>query len=381
MCGGPILVVSDTHFGFEDESEERFLGFIKYLTRWVQDGTTTIKGTGEELDAPRKIILLGDFIDLWVSRDPNLTRPYKESFSVVSSLIALGREIVYVVGNHDGLMRFYNDQNVLCEYAHVHGERYPETPVNGKWQGVQMGDKKYLFLHGHQFSGFRNKSVLRLGNFVGAAAAAAEEFRGFRWLGGVACVFTAAVVVSAFFSNPFFSALSGLPTSFGAQFGAGSTLVCGLILGVLASLGFLWFCGALMSVDYALFTHPGGAPHNQYPVIQKLLDKIKRKLPRYPVSAIVRSRGFKQEAASIDADVVVFGHTHNPGVCAFENQQPNRRIKQLVNTGSWIEQQTDDGFDTFVYVDSSRGRLYKWHYHPGHDTDPGHVTELAHWSN
>ena len=373
MCGGPILAVSDTHFGFEDESEARFLGFLEYLTRWVQDGTTSIEKTGEELDAPRKIILLGDFIDLWVSRDPNLTRPYMESFSVVSSLIALGREIVYVVGNHDGLMRFYNGQNLLCNHARVYGERYPETLVNGKWQGVQIGNKKYLFLHGHQFSLFRNKSVLRLGNFAGAAAAAAEGFWGFRWLGGVACVLTAAVVVSAFSPTPLFPALSGLTTSFGDRFGAGATLVFGLILGVLASLGLLWICGVLMSVVYALFTHPGGAPKNKYAIFQKLLDLVKRNLPRFPVGTIVRSRGFKQKEPFIDADIVVFGHTHNPGVCTFGDQQQSRRIKQLVNTGSWIEQQTDDNYNTFVYLDNSRGRLYKWRN--------GDVTELARWSN
>ncbi|MGZ4944093.1 MAG: hypothetical protein ACXV6K_07425 [Halobacteriota archaeon] len=124
-----------------------------------------------------------------------------------------------------------------------------------------------------------------------------------------------------------------------------------------------------------LGSRAGGAPKNKYGIFQKLLDLVKRNLPRYPVSKIVRSRAFKQEEPSIDADIVVFGHTHYPEVNTFGDQHKNHRIKRLVNTGSWIEQQTDAiRYDTFVYLDHSRGRLYKWHL-------DGDVEELERWSN
>lgn len=39
-----------------------------------------------------------------MSRDKNTVRPFKESFNVVKSLIALNREIMYVAGNHDDIV-------------------------------------------------------------------------------------------------------------------------------------------------------------------------------------------------------------------------------------------------------------------------------------
>lgn len=376
MYDGPILAFSDTHFGFEPESETRFLGFMEHLKGWVGNGTTTIHETSdgkpETLDAPQRIILLGDIIDLWVSRDPNIVRPYKESYNPVTSLIELGCRIAYVVGNHDRLADAYKDQNVLCNWMHVYDEVYPE-PVDGQWQGEQIGNKKYLFLHGHQFSVFRNKSVLRFGNFIGSAATAAEGFWQFKWFGGIALIVTVVIAASAFVPNPLFSALSGFAASFGVRFGAGVTLLSGLLLGILATFGVLWLFGRLMWVDYELFRHPGGAPKSKYDIVQTLLTWVKRHLPRPPVCNTVRSRGFKQEEPAINADIVVFGHTHNPGVCTFGDHQHNHRIQQLVNTGSWIAQLADDNYDTFVYIDESRGRLYRW--------DGDQVLERGRWSN
>jgi predicted phosphodiesterase len=370
---GPILALSDTHFGFEPESETRFLGFIEYLKDWVDNGTTTIyktiDGKPETLDAPRRIILLGDIIDLWVRRDANIVRPYKESYNPVTSLIELGGNtldelhkirIAYVVGNHDRLADAYKDKNVLCNWMHVYDEAYPET-VGGQWQGEQIGNKKYLFLHGHQFSMFRNKSVLRFGNFIGSAAAAAEGFWQFKWFGGIALIVTVVIAASAFVPNPLFSALSGFATSFGVRFGAGVTLLTGLFLGILATFGVLWLFGRLMWVYYELFRHPGGATKSKHDAVQTLLAWVKRHLRRRPVCDTVQSRGFKQAEPAIDADIVVFGHTHNPGVCTIGDHQHNHRIQQLVNTGSWIAPLTDDdNYDTFVYIDESRGRLYRW---------------------
>jgi metallophosphoesterase superfamily enzyme len=78
MSDTPILVISDTHFGFEDRSQDSFQHFMEYVTSWVHEGTKKIEETDETLDAPQKIIILGDFIDLWVSRDHNRTSISRE---------------------------------------------------------------------------------------------------------------------------------------------------------------------------------------------------------------------------------------------------------------------------------------------------------------
>jgi len=50
MSNGPILVISDTHFGFEDESAVRFQHFMTHLTNSVQSGQLTIKKSREQSD-------------------------------------------------------------------------------------------------------------------------------------------------------------------------------------------------------------------------------------------------------------------------------------------------------------------------------------------
>ena len=50
MSNGPILVISDTHFGFEDESAARFQHFMTHLTNSVQSGQLTIKKSREQSD-------------------------------------------------------------------------------------------------------------------------------------------------------------------------------------------------------------------------------------------------------------------------------------------------------------------------------------------
>ena len=360
MSDTPILVISDTHFGFEHRSQDSFQHFMEYVTSWVQERTKKIEETDETLDAPQKIIILGDFIDLWVSKDSNSLRPYQESFNIVNSLIALGCEIVYVVGNHDDIVRrFYVGQHILPNWAQVYGDRYPDAKIDGKWQG-RIGNKTYLFLHGHQFSFFRNQSVLRLGDFVGSAAAASLGFWKFKWLGALVFLLTLAIVASAFFPNSLFTVLSDLTASLSTQLGVGWTLIGGLILGFLASLGVLWLFGSLMIVYSDLYRHPGHTL-NRY---------LKLRIPWQTIYKVIRSRGFKREELTIDADVVVFGHTHYP-----EMYTPkNRRIERLINTGSWIEQiAPNDNYDTFVYIDENRGRLYKW--------CGGDVQELQRWSN
>lgn len=352
---GPILVVSDTHFGFEDASARRFQRFLRYLTIWVRTGRKTIENTNETLDAPQKIILLGDFIDLWVGRDSNAVRPYQESFNIVNSLNALHREIVYVAGNHDNIMRhFYAKKYLLPGWGHVF-HRYPEPPENGRCAGEKIGNKTYLFLHGHQFDLFRNKSVLRVANFVGSAATAAEGFWLFKWLGGVVFLATVAVIASAFLANSIFTPLSGVITTLYSRLGVGLMLFGGLVVAVVLTLGILWLFGMAMWLYYDLCRHPGHTPKN----------RCSLKLPLETLQQVIKSRGFKREQRRIDADVIVFGHTHNPGMCRFQSG-PNEKL--LVNSGSWILQsgnQDDPHTDTFVYIDDSGPRLLKWHDKPG----------------
>jgi UDP-2,3-diacylglucosamine pyrophosphatase LpxH len=344
---GPILIVSDTHFGFEDASAKRFQRFMRYLTDWVRTGRKTIENTKETLEAPQKIILLGDFIDLWVSRDKNTLRPFKESFNIVKSLIALNREIVYVAGNHDDIVGTYYSQKYLLSGVRVY-ERYPKK-VHGKWQGEKIGELTYLFLHGHQFDAvFRHGSVLRLGNFLGFTSARAEGFWGFKTLGAIAFLLT--VVISAAFLKWFSWLLTGLTALFNSwPWLAVPLLLVGWGLGSIAFLGILWIVGVAARWYHNWSLHPG---HTRDAKGKKKSKSRKRKT----LKEVIETADFKREQQKIDADVIVFGHTHEPEMCKPKNGQP----KLLVNSGSWIEQ-SDNMHDTFVYIDNIGPRLLQWH--------------------
>ena len=61
---GPIIVVSDTHFGFELKSKKRFGNFLLWLTS-PKPKILTLKGEERTPEAPSKIILLGDILEKW----------------------------------------------------------------------------------------------------------------------------------------------------------------------------------------------------------------------------------------------------------------------------------------------------------------------------
>jgi UDP-2,3-diacylglucosamine pyrophosphatase LpxH len=351
MSDGPILVVSDTHFGFEDASAKRFQRFMRYLTDWVRTGRKTIENTNETLDAPHKIILLGDFIDLWVSRDKNTVRPFKESFNVVKSLIALNREIVYVAGNHDDILGTYYARKKLLSGVRVY-ERYPKK-VHGKSQGEKIGELTYLFLHGHQFDAvFRHRSMLRLGNFFGFASARAEGFWGFKWLGAIVFLLTLGIIISAAVSNWLSWLLSGLTALLNSSpwYAAPMLLLGGWLLGAIAFLGILWIVGIFARGYYDWSLHPG---HTRD---AKGKRKSKPPRPRKTIKQVIATADFAREQRRIDANVIVFGHTHEPEMCIPKNGS----TKLLVNSGSWIEQR-DNKHDTFVYIDDDGPRLLQWH--------------------
>jgi UDP-2,3-diacylglucosamine pyrophosphatase LpxH len=347
MSDGPVLVVSDTHLGFQSASAERFRRFVQYLTKWVQDGETTIEKMDKPLIAPQKIILLGDFLDLLISRDPNIVRPHQESFDIVNSLVALGREIVYVVGNHDDAMRSYAGSHTFHNWR-VYKDRYPETCVNGKWQGVPIGDKTYLFLHGHQFDIFGYESVIHFSNFIGSATIAAQGFRKFTYLGGVVFALSFFTALLAFFPSALPSASSAmfdLADSLYTQLGAGVVVLGGwLLLVPIVFLGILWLFGVLMTKYYDLFRRPR---------CMQFLNWTWRL--RRSTRGVIRSYSFKRKEPKIDADVLIFGHNHDPDICIRED----RRITQLVNAGSWVVQ-CDGSNDTFVYIDDTGPRLFQW---------------------
>ncbi len=370
MCASPILVISDTHFGFETESAVRFQHFMTYLTNAVQSGRMIIKKSHEQsdelaettlseeaLEAPQKIVLLGDIIDLWISRDKNTLRPYKESFNIFNSLIALNREIVWLLGNHEGIMDNYEGTYHLPEGASftVYHGHYPYEKEDGRCKGEQIGERSYFFLHGHQFDlVFRHGRMLRLGNFVGFSSATAGGFLWFKLLGAIAFFLTIGVVFSAFVWNWLPSLLSGLIDKLEPWPPlAGFLLLLLWLVGAIAFLGLLWPFNFLARWYYNDSLHPGHT--------RKGAKKEKKKSPSPLWKKIHKSIGnyyFSRKEQHIDADVIISGHTHEPYIEPYTSKNGQKKLH--VNSGSWIVQR-DNIHDTFVYIDDNGVRLLKWH--------------------
>ncbi len=371
MSDGPVLAVSDTHFGFQDESAGNFKRFVAYLTTWMRDGDTTIEvtdanreKTSETLIAPRRIVLLGDIIDLWISRDSDTVRPYLQSFNPLSALIARSEEVAYVVGNHDWVTRKSAGRHqpdlggatvtVYPDYydPHGNGAAYP-------WKGERIGGRTYLFLHGHQFDFvFSRQSMLRFGDFMGFSSASASEFRKFSVLGALVFFVTLGLVFSPLVINWLPLLLRPLTTLAQHPVLAVGTLFAGWVAAVIASVGVLWMFNKLERRYYRASLHPRRArvTNGTPPTAQ-----CKKTLQQ-----LVGTYGFRRMEPHLNADVIVFGHTHEPCI---DTYAPNDRPpKLLINTGSWVPQNGES--DTFVYVDDRGPRLLQWH-------ESGYVSQIG----
>ncbi|MGZ4847255.1 MAG: hypothetical protein ACXV7G_11225 [Halobacteriota archaeon] len=263
------------------------------------------------------------------------------------------RDIVYVRGNHDDIMKKYAlpEQPPPYTGSFTVAERYPPKGKDGRWHGEQIGGHTYHFLHGHQFDlVLHSGSMLRLGNFLGFTSASAGGFWEFKTLGKVLFILTVLAVLSPLVINWLPSLLVGAAAMLGQGLHAVIVLFLSWVAGAFAFLGVLWVLGALSRRYYEMFLHPKhGAP------VTTEEPSLFEKIHRWIGTAL-----FPWRVRKIRADTVVSGHTHFPEMRACNEGD----VKSYINCGSWIEQ--DGDYDTFVYIDSSKARLLRWQNKPSH---------------
>jgi UDP-2,3-diacylglucosamine pyrophosphatase LpxH len=145
-----IMVVADTHLGLKKEKQNcdpqavsDFLHWVESLEKkgkdYIKLGKWGVKSSELTVKPPEKMVFLGDILEMWDTT--------KEAVDVCSRLIIqtlskLSCKKIYVLGNHDH------------ELATLSGE-YPmgQSSVNiiENEYATSKGDKKLVFLHGHQF--------------------------------------------------------------------------------------------------------------------------------------------------------------------------------------------------------------------------------------
>jgi predicted phosphodiesterase len=110
--GRSIIVVSDLHLGGNEDpgTAERFCAFLDFLNEGISLGKLprsecpSAKGdkpAKKVFYPPEKIILLGDFLELWDSRDSDRNHAMLDMFFPFLKMQNMDCDVVYVTGNHD----------------------------------------------------------------------------------------------------------------------------------------------------------------------------------------------------------------------------------------------------------------------------------------
>jgi UDP-2,3-diacylglucosamine pyrophosphatase LpxH len=108
-----IIVVSDLHLGGREDpgTGERFNRFLKYLgtdfisvsdiCRSENAKKTNEPARNKRLFPPEKIILLGDILELWDSRNQDRNCSFLDAFLPFLTMRDMDCDVIYVTGNHD----------------------------------------------------------------------------------------------------------------------------------------------------------------------------------------------------------------------------------------------------------------------------------------
>jgi len=129
----PIFVVSDLHLGSGGRrdnfssycKEKQFFDFLDFIK----------KNAGE-------LIITGDLVDLWRFGLRKTLRRYAELFDRLAEM-----NVSYIAGNHDQAVELLV-QNRILPHSFFKKTTEPFTRL--------IGDKRFKFMHGHEFDPFNN---------------------------------------------------------------------------------------------------------------------------------------------------------------------------------------------------------------------------------
>ncbi len=347
MASGPVIAISDTHIGRQKGSAIRLTRFLDWLNEGLHAGMLPVETTNGEknLRVPEKLILLGDFLELWRPREADYTSPVRDGYRILDSLFHLGCHTIYVPGNHDDVAaRYfgtYPDQNGHLKVVPKH---YPQEGEGEPKEGERIGNLTYFFLHGHQFSRRWSPGVLKFVDFVGRVSYEAYEVSP-RALQVGSIFFVLSLILALFYAilPPWAHLLGQLP--------ALVTALLVVVWIILAVLGFAFFWRQLQ-LAWNRPRHEYVSGFTESPAFNRLIGK-----PKYRrIDDLVNRHYYKRGKDTINADVIVFGHTHVPG-CS--RTLAVAKGKTFVNTGSWVESDSRP-HDTLAYIDEDRPQLLQW---------------------
>ena len=359
----PVIIVSDVHLGGKGSNYPDFWDFLDWLTSLPATGKTfTCDGDEVTIKKPGTLVLLGDILELWDPEDDDRNNVLTDVLEPLTILNSLGCDIIYVIGNHD---------EDLLDFKHVWRKKNVEFPSNGLFdivfrsyprkiagteeiKGLQIGKTTYAFLHGHQFD--RVQVFYKLSKFLSRKLGRQVRIDPIDWFQDLANVsFTKNVgkkvwnslVVLVFIIYSFGYVLWLKDFQIEGKWGLG--------------LGFflrgIWLFGLFLlavTIPPKLVTLFNTEIWHRLPPI--VVQKCR------PVKDVIEERYVPEKGKYINADVIVFGHTHYPG---YYTKETNEKKRVFINTGCWVKldnecEEKGAVPNTFLYIDAKAPYLLQW---------------------
>lgn len=331
------IVVSDLHFGGEECNHSEFCNFLEWLGT-LENKPETIEYKDEKIriEHPDKIILLGDILELWNPKKGERSNIIRDCVKPLTMLSNLDCDKIYVLGNHDDSLVGLEGK-IACETLvngtkfHIYSGHYPKKDKHsGVAKGLKIGERSYFFLHGHQFD--KKQTIIKL-------------------------------------INRFWDPLDWFQEIFHIKFTKNhwkESFIIFLFL-LLAGKYFLWsgllqasfwsnLAWALFTGFFAVSSIPGIIATTQGSIYNTMKPRDKT------AKQVIENKYYQKKKETIDADVVVFGHTHFASSCELTSKS---RKRLFLNSGCWVG--TDKYINgkkcyanTFVYLDETGAYILTW---------------------
>jgi UDP-2,3-diacylglucosamine pyrophosphatase LpxH len=347
------IIVSDIHLGSKECNKNEFCYFLEWIRNLeTQPEVIEYRNKKVIIKSPSKIVLLGDILELWDPKDGDRCNVVKDSMGPFSLLSNISCDKVYVIGNHDDSLSEF-DKKIDCETLDngtvfdIYNRHYPEKDQkSGISNGIKIGNKSYFFLHGHQFD--KEQVILTyVSKHIG------ESWNPLDWFQTLYNIpFTKKHWAANFFIFfVFFLGGEYFLLNMFRQFHFWDTSLWPMITGFFALM--VW---AMITGFFALCSIPGIVVH-----IQGWLYSLTN--PRDKTAEQVITDNYYQEIKdTINADVVVFGHTHFASSYELKSKAGK---KLFLNSGCWVK--TDEYIDgkmrysnTFIYLDEIGAYILTW---------------------
>jgi len=353
----PVIVVSDVHLGGASSDYKAFWDFLGWLNTLSDNGTSVdCNGNNIDIKKPGTIVLLGDILELWDPRKDDRDYVIKDVLTPISILNDIDCDIIYVIGNHDedlhDIKKVLNDKGLKFPYKgkgtfRMYYRTYPEKNKDTKRvDGVEIGKERYAFLHGHQFD--KLQICHKISNFLGfrfdpidwlqdlANVSYTKKIR--MKLGRATGIFTLLLIL--LYGVAYYLLFFRIPET--------KVIPVGDFYGVLwVFISFLFLVTVLPVCLTFWFT--------------KIWDRIGIKCK--PIEEVIKKRYNAKKGGKIDADIIVFGHTHNAG---YYPKEPKKDERLFINTGCWVDISEKKCIEkkaipnTFLYIDTRALYLLKW---------------------